>query len=101
MTATRLTGGPKIRIACFTQITVSNTFGIPLHLQQDIFKFHHDTNSIIIDIVVKRLLGGKNASDFSLRKTGTFVHNVHSDSRSNYSQAMHVVHECPGYRVSQ
>ena len=26
-------------------------------------------------------------------KTGTFVHNVHTDSRNTYSKAMHVVHE--------
>jgi hypothetical protein len=29
-------------------------------------------------------------------KTGTFVRNVHSDSRNTYSQFMHVQHERPG-----
>ena len=59
MTATCLTSGPKVKIACFAQVTVSNTFGIPLHLQQDFVKFRHDANSIIIDIIVKGLVGGK------------------------------------------
>ena len=32
-----------------------------------------------------------------VQKTGTFVHNMHSDPRSTYSQVLHVVHEHPGF----
>ncbi len=34
--------------------------------------------------------------DFT-RDNRDIVHSVHSDSRNTYSQAMHVVHECPSY----
>ena len=37
------------------------------------------------------------------RRTGTFVRNVHSGSRTTYSQAMHVLHERlsrPGYLLA-
>jgi hypothetical protein len=41
MAATCEAGIPKVKVANFAQITVSQIFGIPLHLQQDSFNFSH------------------------------------------------------------
>ncbi len=70
MAATCLTCFPKIIIAYFAQIIISNPLGISLHLQQHIFDFSH--------VYIVSLLISLSKSNLDDNKKGEFraMHNV-------------------------